>query len=49
LIAALVARGYQIPGPTLRDGAIVYHALAGIEDLPAGWTDRQEAEYRCGR
>jgi sulfhydrogenase subunit beta (sulfur reductase) len=43
LIAALVTRGYQVLGPTLRDGAIVYDALAGIQDLPAGWTDRQEA------
>ena len=37
-------------GPTLRDGAIVYDDIAGIDDLPAGWTDEQEGgHYRlCG-
>ena len=37
-------------GPTARDGAIVLDELDGIEDLPAGWTDRQEAaSYRLER
>jgi sulfhydrogenase subunit beta (sulfur reductase) len=42
LFTALQARGYQVVGPTLRDGAIVYDALAGPEELPAGWTDEQD-------
>jgi sulfhydrogenase subunit beta (sulfur reductase) len=47
LIAALARRGYQVLGPTLRDGAIVYDTLAGLADLPAGWTDQQDAgRYR---
>jgi formate hydrogenlyase subunit 6/NADH:ubiquinone oxidoreductase subunit I len=42
LISALAARGYDVLGPTERDGAIVYDRIAGIADLPAGRTDRQE-------
>ncbi len=42
LFAALQARGYQVVGPTVRDGAIVYDNLAGPEQLPIGWTDEQE-------
>src|ERR1700753_3166202 len=43
LIAVLAGLGYQVYGPTLRDGAIVYDSIAGVDDLPEGWTDRQEA------
>ena len=47
LVDALKARGFQVLGPTLRDGAIVYDEIASLADLPAGWTDRQEAgRYR---
>jgi sulfhydrogenase subunit beta (sulfur reductase) len=47
LIDALAACGYQVCGPTLRDGAIVYGEVSSLDDLPAGWTDRQEAgQYR---
>ena len=50
LIDALAARGYQVLGPTVRDGAIVYAEVSGIADLPAGWTDRQDAgRYRLER
>ncbi|MDR3539165.1 MAG: 4Fe-4S dicluster domain-containing protein [Acetobacteraceae bacterium] len=50
LITALAMRGYQVLGPVLRDGAIVYDALTGVADLPAGWTDRQDAgQYRLER
>ena len=42
LFAALQARGYQVVGPTVRDGAIVYDHLATPEQLPIGWTDEQE-------
>ena len=43
LIDGLAARDYQVLGPTLRDGAIIYDEVAQIRDLPAGWTDRQDA------
>jgi formate hydrogenlyase subunit 6/NADH:ubiquinone oxidoreductase subunit I len=47
LIRALAAHGYEVLGPQVRDGAIVYDRIARVEDLPAGWTDRQEAgRYR---
>ncbi|MBZ5593254.1 MAG: 4Fe-4S dicluster domain-containing protein [Acidobacteriia bacterium] len=47
LIPLLERRGYQVAGPTVRDGAIVYETLKKLEDLPAGWTDEQEAgRYR---
>lgn len=50
LIAALAARGYQVLGPVLRDGAILYDEIAGLADLPAGWTDRQApGRYRLER
>jgi sulfhydrogenase subunit beta (sulfur reductase) len=50
LFAALQARGYQVIGPTVRDGAIVYDRLGSLEDLPKGWTDEQEAgRYRLRR
>ena len=50
LFAALQAAGYQILGPTVRDGAIVYDELATVEDLPVGWTDEQDGgTYRLKR
>lgn len=45
LFDALHRRGYTLVGPTLRDGAIVCDELAGVEELPAGWTDEQESGY----
>ena len=50
LIAALARRGYRVVGPTLRDAAIVFDDIAGIADLPAGWTDVQDGgTYRVQR
>jgi ferredoxin len=43
LVECLAADNYRVLGPTLRDGAIVYDEIAHISDLPAGWTDRQDA------
>lgn len=45
LIAALLRRDYEVIGPVMRDGAIVYDCIESIEDLPAGWTDEQERGY----
>lgn len=50
LLQALVSRGYEVVGPTLREGAIVYDHLASTEDLPSGWTDEQAGgKYRLKR
>ena len=50
LIETLAADGYRVYGPTVRDGAIVYDDIAGVADLPAGWTDEQDAgSYRLKR
>ena len=50
LIPSLERRGYQVVGPTVRDGAIVYDTLRKLDDLPVGWTDEQEAgRYRLKR
>jgi sulfhydrogenase subunit beta (sulfur reductase) len=47
---ALVKRGYDVVGPALREGAIVYDHLTSTEDLPAGWTDEQAGgRYRLKR
>jgi formate hydrogenlyase subunit 6/NADH:ubiquinone oxidoreductase subunit I len=47
LIPLLERRGYEVVGPTVRDGAIVYDTVKKLEDLPVGWTDEQEAgRYR---
>jgi formate hydrogenlyase subunit 6/NADH:ubiquinone oxidoreductase subunit I len=47
LILALMRRGYEVVGPTVRDGAIVYDRIGSLEELPAGWTDVQEpGHYR---
>ena len=47
LVDDLAARGYLVLAPVVRDGAIVYDSIAGVHDLPAGWTDRQEAGRYC--
>ncbi len=50
LFHALRQRGYGLVGPTLRDGAIVLDELQSAADLPAGWTDEQDAgRYRLKR
>ncbi len=47
---ALNKLGYRVVGPTVRDGAIVYGPIDRVEDLPVGWTERQEAgKYRLER
>lgn len=50
LIRELQRHGYEVVGPTIRQGAIVYERLNSVDDLPCGWTDRQEAgTYRLER
>lgn len=42
LLEVLRKSGYQVVGPTRREGAIVYDELASVNDLPIGWTDQQD-------
>ena len=42
LLDSLIKRGYQVLGPTVRDGAIIYDELRSAADLPVGWTDEQD-------
>jgi ferredoxin len=42
LLDALATRGYQVVGPTVRDGAIVYEAIDSVDELPIGWTDEHD-------
>jgi ferredoxin len=50
LFQSLSSRGYRVVGPTVRESAIVYDEIDSVDDLPAGWTDEQEAgTYRIKR
>jgi len=50
LIRTLLDQGYQVLGPTVSDGAIVYQPVSSVDDLPAGWTDQQQGgRYRLHR
>jgi hypothetical protein len=42
LLEVLAGRGYQLVGPTVRRGALVYDRLSSLADLPQGWGDVQE-------
>jgi len=47
LFELLKLQGYQVIGPTVRDGAIVLDRLDSPGELPSGWTDEQEGgKYR---
>ncbi len=50
LLDAIRRRGFRLIGPVVKDGAIVYGDIASAADLPAGWTDEQDAgTYRLRR
>jgi ferredoxin len=50
LLALLLHQGYDVIGPTVRDGAVVLDTINSIQDLPAGWTDEQSpGHYRLKR
>jgi len=38
LLDALAGRGYQVMGPTLEDGQLIYGEIGKVKDLPVGWT-----------
>lgn len=42
LLNAIKAKGYELLGPTIRDRVVIYDPINGSEDLPVGWSDRQE-------
>jgi len=47
LITVLATEGYQVVGPKLEDGAIVYAELASSADIPVGLKDEQDGgKYR---
>jgi formate hydrogenlyase subunit 6/NADH:ubiquinone oxidoreductase subunit I len=50
LLESLIALGYDVVGPTIREDAIVYDRITSVEQLPIGWTDVQDAgTYRLER
>jgi len=50
LLDAIRRRGFRLLGPVVKDGAICYDDIASAADLPAGWTDEQDAAtYRLRR
>ncbi|WP_438014946.1 4Fe-4S dicluster domain-containing protein [Sorangium sp. So ce315] len=50
LLQGLREEGYRLIGPTVRGGAIVYDEIQGVEELPSGWTEQQDAgRYRLER
>ncbi len=50
LLDRLHELGYEIVGPKLDQGAIVYDTIHSVDDLPIGWTDEQSpGSYRLRR
>ena len=50
LIQALREEGYEVLGPRMGEGAIIYGPLDSAEELPRGWIEEQEAgRYRLKR
>ncbi len=45
LIGALGRDGHRTVGPTVRDGAIAYDDIGGVDDLPVGWSDEQDGGH----
>ncbi|MDJ0921898.1 MAG: 4Fe-4S dicluster domain-containing protein [Henriciella sp.] len=47
LIQILIEREYEVIGPRLRSGAIIYDEIESADQLPIGWQDEQsEGRYR---
>ncbi len=43
LVSELRDQQYQVIGPTIDQGAIVYRQIESVDELPRGWIERQEA------
>ena len=49
MFVELAGRGYDLVGPTVRDGAVVFDRISSVADLARGVVDHQRAgEYRLG-
>ena len=47
IVSALDRAGFEVIGPTVESGAVVYGPISTGEDLPRGFTDTQEpGHYR---
>jgi len=50
LLQVLIKRDYEVLGPTVHEGAVVYDHVSSTKDLPVGWTDEQSGgKYRLKR
>ena len=50
LLDVLAQKEYQLIGPTINEGAIVYDQVSRVEDFPIGWTDKQDGgTYRLNQ
>ncbi|MBI5835827.1 MAG: 4Fe-4S dicluster domain-containing protein [Candidatus Eisenbacteria bacterium] len=50
LLQQIRSHGFELLGPTVRDGAILYDEIESVADLPRGWTDEQHGgSYRLIR
>ncbi len=50
LLEQLHQRGYTVLAPRVHEAALVYGEIRSVEELPSGWTDRQEGgTYRLER
>ena len=49
IIDRLWQDGFTVVGPTIAQGAIVLDEIRGLDQLPIGWTDEQEGDYRLHR
>ena len=45
LLKSLIKSGYQTLGPVIDNQAIVYGEISSIDDLPIGWSDRQDGGH----
>jgi ferredoxin len=45
LLLALVERGYQLLGPKIENGALIYAEVTSDADLPIGWGDEQQGGH----
>lgn len=45
LLENLYANGFDVIGPTVRDGAIVLDSIRNVSQLPIGWSDEQSAGH----
>src|SRR5271165_4487410 len=42
LLQTLIDHGYEVIGPVVSEGAIVYQPVTSIDQMPSGWSDQQQ-------